>query len=455
MTQTIYYLICGIVTAGILTGIVLMSRPNTARHGNGISALCSLVAVLASMWYFNILDNVTLWVCVALGSALGIWGTYKVKTIQMPQAVALLNGLGGASSMLTAMVLIMEGEPKTTFSLVTAGIALFVGAVTLFGSLVAAGKLHKWLPQRPVVLPHHQFYALLSLFLSIAFMILLPFMSSAWWGIFVCSLAFSVIFTIRVGGADMPITISLLNSLSGVAGGIAGITIGNPLLTAAGGIVGASGLILTQIMCKAMNRKLADILFTQKRSVNMATSVKNPEPVSNKGSRAPMDLTLRGANNIIIIPGYGMALAQAQEKVKELSHCLEEKGATVRFAIHPVAGRMPGHMNVLLCEVDIPYDQLYELEAINDDFASCDAVVVVGANDVLNPAANTAEGTPIYGMPVFNAMAAPKIVICNYDTKPGYAGVENPLYQGLPHVRLLLGDAKDSLDILLQELKEN
>ena len=312
------------------------------------------------------------------------------------------------------------------------------------------------------------------------------------WMLFVCTVAsglFGVVFAVRVGGADMPITISLLNSFSGVAAGIAGLAIADPLLVAIGGIVGASGLLLTQIMCRAMNRSLSDILLG-KTSASVrhygvpqtvsavpgapaalgfsggSTGFDIPDtleahglsdtPEASETPETPAAPTpaalLREAKRVIIVPGYGMALAQAQGLVKALADKLEAAGAEVQYAIHPVAGRMPGHMNVLLAEVDVPYDQLYEMDDINDAFALCDVCVVVGANDVVNPAANTAEGTPIYGMPVLDVENARHLILCNYDTKPGYAGVDNPLYTRESGVTLLLGDAKETLRGLLEAL---
>lgn len=261
----------------------------------------------------------------------------------------------------------------------------------------------------------------------------------------------------------MPITISLLNSFSGVAGAIAGMAIGDILLVAIGGIVGASGLLLTQIMCRAMNRHLMDILLG-KTSAGAAPSAEDtvekptdPEPAAESVQAGQPDSSpaalLKSARRVVIIPGYGMALAQAQHLVKQLSDRLETNGAEVKFAIHPVAGRMPGHMNVLLCEADVPYDKLYEMDAINPEFGETDVAIIIGANDVVNPAAREAEGTPIYGMPVLNADQAKHIIICNYDLKPGYAGVENPLYSRKEGVTLLLGDAGETLRGMLESIQ--
>ena len=274
------------------------------------------------------------------------------------------------------------------------------------------------------------------------------------------SLIFGIVFAIRVGGADMPITISLLNSTSGVAAAIAGMATRDILTVSVGGIVGASGLLLTQIMCRAMNRSLSNILFSKGTKVaspavaTKAETVAGATKIETKTESSGDDITswIKEAKNIIIVPGYGMAVSQAQSRVKMLADKLEALGKNVRFAIHPVAGRMPGHMNVLLCEVDIPYEKLYEMEAINGDFEKTDLVIIIGASDVVNPAANTAEGTPIYGMPVLEADKGRHIIICNFDLKPGYAGVPNPLYEMKDKVHLLLGDAKDSIDTLLSKL---
>ena len=467
MSNLAYYIVCAVLVAGVLGGIAMMSRVKTAVAGNALSAACTAAAIFVTLYKYHLLTQAGLWVCLALGLAVGIVGAYRVKMIQMPQAVALLNGFGGAASALVAAVSLMEGLTGI-FSLVTAGLALAVGMITLTGSLIAAGKLQKLISQRPVVWKGHSAIVGLSIVLTAVTVALAAVPTVPVWLSLVLCLCFSgffgVAFAIRVGGADMPITISLLNSLSGVAGAIAGMAIGDPLLVAIGGVVGASGLLLTQIMCRAMNRHLGDILLgktsapTKREKAEPAAVVKEAQAaLSGQAAcekESPAEI-LRQAKNVIIVPGYGMALAQAQQTVKQLADRLEARGAQVRFAIHPVAGRMPGHMNVLLCEADVPYEQLYEMDAINDGFKACDAVLVIGANDVVNPAANTAEGTPIYGMPVLNVADAKHVIICNYDLKPGYAGVENPLYHKKEGVSLLLGDAKDTLQALCNELNAN
>ena len=473
MTETLFFILCGVLTLGILIGIAMMSKVKTAVVGNLLSACCMGGAVVLTLFHCEIFsdtaDLILLLVCMAVSLILSLIWASRIKMIQMPQIVALFNGFGGAASALVAIVTLLDEGNKTagnqTFSMITGALALAIGMITLTGSLVAAGKLSKKLPQRPVVWKAHQVITTISLLATLALILVqgLVKMSDPV-SIVICIVLalvagfFGFAFAIRVGGADMPITISLLNSLSGVAGSIAGMAVNDPLLVAVGGIVGASGLLLTQIMCKAMNRSLIDILLGKTSAhakapaaaANKAPAAAPAKP-AEKAEQDPVEV-LRNAKNVIIVPGYGMALAQAQHQVKQLADKLESNGANVRFAIHPVAGRMPGHMNVLLCEADVPYEKLYEMEAINPEFKDCDVAIVIGANDVLNPAARSAEGTPIYGMPVLSVDQAKHVIICNYDLKPGYAGVDNPLYSKKEGVSLMLGDAKQTLQTLLNGL---
>ena len=492
----------------VLLGISMMSRVKTSVAGNLLSAVALLVGVAATLVFNNIVSAWTVWVAIIIGALVGSILARRVQMIQMPQTVALFNGLGGGASalvgMLTAWGVGFSQEQLATidansywpFVHVTATLAVAVGTMTLVGSLVAAGKLHRLLPQQPIVWPMHSLSTLLFLLLTAAFVL-----TSIWappavmplclLGTLVSAAFFGAYFSVRVGGADMPITISLLNSLSGVAGAIAGMAISDVFLVAVGGIVGASGLLLTQIMCRAMNRSLLSILtggsqqkITSQQTINEALVkrvmdlekriseleeiVKNLESrvqsltkqvdaaelqPAEKEAQPTAAAVLSKAKDVIIVPGYGMALAQAQHQVRQLADKLQSRGARVRYAIHPVAGRMPGHMNVLLAEADVDYEQLFEMDAINNDFAKADAVIVIGANDVMNPAARQAEGTPIYGMPVLNVDQAPEVIICNYDLKPGYAGVENPLYSRKKGVYLELGDAKESLTRLLASIE--
>ena len=471
MSNVLYYVISAVLSLGVLLGISMMSRVKSARLGNALSALCMLLAILVVFFKYGIVSNTIVWLGLGVGFVVGVYLTIKVDMISMPQTVALLNGLGGAASAVVGVLTLIStsGIGEGRFVGVTSAIAVVVGAVTFSGSLIAAGKLHRVLKQQPVVLPLHQVWTGLCLIISLAFIAFFAFAPSyivaehfveaSVIGSLI-SLIFGVVFAIRVGGADMPITISLLNSTSGVAASIAGMATGDILTVSVGGIVGASGLLLTQIMCRAMNRSLSNILFSKgaKPLSQASAKVENVAKATEAKAESNGDdiaSWLKDAKNVIIVPGYGMAVSQAQSRVKMLADKLESMGKNVRFAIHPVAGRMPGHMNVLLCEVDIPYEKLYEMEAINGDFEKTDLVIIIGASDVVNPAANTAEGTPIYGMPVLEADKGKHIIICNFDLKPGYAGVPNPLYEMKEKVHLLLGDAKDSIDTLLSKLSDS
>ena len=503
---TIQIIISVLLSIAVLAGISMMSKVQTAVRGNLLSALAMLIGVVATLWFSGVVNAWTIYPSILVGALIGGTMARRAQMIQMPQLVALFNGLGGGASalvgILSATSLGFSSEQIAAimdhhympFVHFTSMLAIAVGIITLVGSLVAAGKLHRLLNQRPVVLPSHSLFTMLWLLFTIGFVIMgtvttgsmvLPIL-----GCVLSAALFGVFFSIRVGGAEMPITISLLNSLSGVAGAIAGMAVSDIFLVAVGGIVGASGLLLTQIMCRAMNRSLMSILTgstrkpavvkqpvitdnaneqlvkrvmdLEKKIKELEEIVKNLEgrvqtlsaqldeaeqqkPAAQQEAKDPVAEALMEAKNVIIVPGYGMALAQAQHQVKQLADKLTANGARVRYAIHPVAGRMPGHMNVLLAEADVSYEDLYEMEAINDDFGQCDLAIVIGANDVLNPAARHAEGTPIYGMPVLNVDQAPQVIICNYDLKPGYAGVENPLYTRERGVHLLLGDAKETL----------
>ena len=492
-------ILSAILAVLVLAGISMMSKVKTAVAGNLLSALAMLCGIVATLFFAGVVSVWTIYVSILIGALIGSLLAARVKMIQMPQTVALFNGLGGGAS---ALVGLLSVHGDSAFVRFTALLAVAVGMVTLVGSLVAAGKLHRVLPQKPVVWKGHSLCTLLFLALTLGFVVAGIFAHGAGLtvclvGAFVAASLFGLWFSLRVGGADMPITISLLNSLSGVAGAIAGMAIGDVFLVAVGGIVGASGLLLTQIMCRAMNRKLMSILTggtvtpaaqtpvleenaeLVERIMDLEKKIKEleamvadlearvkaldgqlnaapapapaeaPAPVEEASTAASV---LSKAKDVIIVPGYGMALAQAQHQVRQLADKLESRGARVRFAIHPVAGRMPGHMNVLLAEADVDYEKLYEMDAINDDFKDTDAVVVIGANDVLNPAARNAVGTPIYGMPVLNVDEAPEVIVCNFDLKPGYAGVENPIYHREKGVYLELGDAKETLIRLMAEM---
>ena len=468
MSTLLYNVIAAVLALAILYGLNLMSNVKTAVRGNILSAAAMACAILITMYKDNSLGSPTLWVAIALGTAFGLFLSNKVKMIQMPQLVAFLHGFGGGAAALVGLIMLTDVGTPSAFHRIDACLALCSGMTTIAGSFVAAGKLHQLLPQRPIVLSNHS--RIINILLGIMLVALCIYNIAPtflpWFFIFVMfatGALFGIVFTIRVGGADMPITISLLNSMGGISCAIAGFAVSDPLLIAVGGIVGSAGLMLTRVMCKAMNRKLMPILLGQssvagKSGVRAAAAAKAPafqapraaQPVQAAAQKdAEIAKLLTTAKNVIIVPGYGMALAQAQHKVKQLADALEARGAKVNYAIHPVAGRMPGHMNVLLAEANVDYEHLLEMDTVNPMFADADLVVIVGANDVVNPAANTAEGTPIYGMPILEADKAKAVIICNYDEKPGYAGVDNPLYTK-PGVIMMLGDAAQTVGNLVK-----
>lgn len=456
---TEYYIIASILSLLVLLGIYLMSRVKTARLGNLLSGLAILLGVVLTMIKYDLLDLWQIYIFIGIGAIIGLFLAYKVKMIEMPQMIALLNALGGlASAIVGGYALFSIGSDGSAFSMVAANIAVQIGVYTFVGSMVASLKLHRVISQKQITLPKHT-VILMTILLLMVVMVILPQLVAIntlyiVMILIVLSGTFGLLFSIKIGGADMPIAIALLNSFSGIAGAISGLAINDLLLVSIGGIVGASGLLLTQIMCKAMNRKLFEILLGGKKTKTVSdvkeTTIKETEEPTLKDD--PIQV-IKEAKNIIIVPGYGMAIAQAQHLVMSLSVHLKEAGAKVRFAVHPVAGRMPGHMNVLLAEAGVDYDDIYDIDDINEFFIDTDLVIVVGANDVLNPAARTEEGTPIYGMPILDVDKAKHIFIFNYDTKPGYSGVDNPLYKRNAGITLFLGNAKETLDVFLKEIK--
>jgi len=461
LSSTNYYIVSGILVALVLLGIHLMSKVKFARLGNIISGFAVLGAIINTLIYYDIIDIWALYIYMTIGALIGTILALKIKMISMPQMIAILNGLGGLASMIVSGFAVKDTNALLDiFPYITAYLGFFIGLVTFVGSIIAGLKLQRVLPQKPIHFNGYQVILTITLAVFAASLFVPLFSYVNPWiilgaGLIIGTL-FSIVFTMKIGGADMPIVISLLNSFSGVAGALSGLAILDPLLVSVGAVVGASGLLLTQIMCKAMNRSLLDILLG-KTSMNSSSQPKeiveyiNEEAII-KNTRNPIDI-LKEAKSVIIVPGYGMAIAQAQALVKELQDYFTSNGASVKYAIHPVAGRMPGHMNVLLAEVDVDYDLLFEMDDINDDFKTTDAVLVIGANDVLNPTARTNPDTPIYGMPILNVDESKDIFIFNYDLNPGYSGVQNPIYNRKSGLHLFLGNAKDTLDKLMKELK--
>ena len=461
LPEWVDYIVSGVLILVVLIGISLMSKVKTAKLGNRLSALAMLLAIIVTLInakIFTINNYWIIFITIILGTVLGFLWTYRIKMIQMPALVAVLNGVGGAASAIVGgFALFGIGAGTDTFSVITSMLALIIGVITFWGSLVAGGKLSNVISSKPTVLPLHKIITALLIILMLALIVdsvvgIIPNQLILLIVTVVISSLFGIVFTIRVGGADMPITISLLNSLSGVAGAIAGLATKNLLLVSIGGIIGASGLLLTQVMCKAMNRSLLDILLGKTTTGKKAEFVEEAKESQEAIEEIDPVAVLKDAKDVIIVPGYGMAIAQAQHLVKQLADKLIEQGATVKYAVHPVAGRMPGHMNVLLSEANVDYEDLYEMEDINSQFKDADVTIVIGANDVLNPAARNAQGTPIYGMPILNVDQCKNIIIFNYDLKPGYAGVNNPIYSRKQGVSLNLGNAADTLAEILKKI---
>lgn len=472
MSAISYEIVELVCIVGIVSGIRLMNSPRTARTGNLLGAACMLIAIITTMIGNEIVSLNILGIPLVLGAVIGCLLAVYVTMTRIPQLVALLNGSGGAASAIVAFVVLAGSSAAISGIARLAGaIALVVGSVTFGGSLVAAAKLDGKMTPLPIILRGHFILNLLTLIGTVILIPLVTISSSNTVTmllvlLILISSIFGILFSIRVGGADMPIAISLLNSLSGIAAATVGLATLNLLLVAVGAIVGAAGIVLTQIMCRAMNSSILDVL-RGKTALSTATQVSlgsaggdsfqqtsRSTPTAEDISAALAEATaiIGAAKKMIIVPGYGMALAGAQVQVKQLLAILEARGKQVKFAIHPVAGRMPGHMNVLLAEVEVPYDKLYPIEDINPEFKETDVALVVGANDVVNPAARTAEGTPIYGMPILSVDEADYVIICNKDTCPGYAGVNNPLYLPRQNTILLLGDAAENLCNLLEKL---
>ena len=438
-----------VAAALFIFGLKQLSSPGTARRGNMISSLGMLIAIVAALLDQGIVDYKWIAIGFVAGGAIGAAAARLVQMTAMPEMVALFNGFGGLASLLVGWAALSPGA--SSFTLVTIVLSILIGGVTFTGSLVAYGKLSETLGSGSVLFRGQQIVnslIVLGILLSAVMFCIEP-ASSHWLFIVIgLSLVFGVMAVIPIGGADMPVVISLLNSYSGLAACAAGFAVDNNILIVAGSLVGASGIILTQIMCKAMNRSLANVLFSGFGSGKVESAVVEGEikPISVEDAY----YVLEAATNVAIIPGYGMAVAQAQHVVKELMELLEQNGAEVNFGIHPVAGRMPGHMNVLLAEADVPYDQLLEMDDINPRMENVDVAIVIGANDVVNPAAREVETSPIYGMPVINVDSARTVFVLKRSMASGFAGIENPLFYK-DNTRMLFGDAKESITGLIRE----
>lgn len=455
-----------LAAALFIFGLKMLGSVKTARRGNMVSALGMLVAAVATLYHLTETSPISLiWIAVSLliGTGIGMFLAVRVPMTGMPQMVALLNGFGGIASLLVAVgnqAKRSGDDPLGGYQLAAVGLAVLIGGATFTGSLVAFGKLQglRITPGRPVQFVGQKALIMLLLAGSILLAGLLAAGTVSAWSvvaIIVVSLALGVLLVIGIGGADMPVVISLLNSYSGLAASMAGFVLNNNALIITGALVGASGIILTNIMCKAMNRSLLNVLFggVGGGSGAGATASGKAQGTAREMTAGDVAIQLDAASLVIVVPGYGMAVAQAQHAVKELAGDLEDRGINVKYAIHPVAGRMPGHMNVLLAEAGVDYNQLCDLETINPEFEQASVALVIGANDVTNPAARHAEDSPIYGMPILDVDKARSVVVIKRSLNPGFAGVENELYFK-PNCGMLFGDAKSAVNTLVSELKE-
>jgi len=452
----------GYLLAAVLfvLGLKRLGRTDTARAGNRLSGIGMLVAVLVTLADRAIVSYTVIAAGMVVGTALGLWMARAVKMTAMPQMVALLNGLGGAASLLVSGAELLRAAALRERLAVPTGVAIqlgtLIGAVTLTGSVVAFAKLQELMTGRPVTYRGQQvvngliFAAILAVGVwQVATPDPLPLV---FWIGTALALVLGVGLVLPIGGADMPVVISLLNSYSGIAAAMTGFVINNTVLIISGALVGSSGIILSQLMCRAMNRSLTNVLFGAFGAAPTA-SARTAEGLTAKPITAEdAALQLAYAGRVIIVPGYGMAVAQSQHQVRELADLIEKRGGEVKFAIHPVAGRMPGHMNVLLAEANVPYDRLYDMEEINDQFAGADVALVIGANDVVNPAAKTDKSSPIYGMPVLNVDQARNVIVMKRGMSAGFAGIENELFYA-DNTRMLFGDAKKMLTQLVTEVK--
>ena len=467
------YLVAAVL---FIVGLKRLQRPDTARQGNAISGVGMLLAIVVTLLDRAVLSYGVILAGLAVGAAVGLWMARAVKMTSMPQMVALLNGFGGGSSLVVGIAEhlrehraregFVERLGEATGLAVATGpdagtvlatqLGIFVGAVTLTGSVIAWAKLQEVLSGKPIAFGGQK---IVNAAIAVAAIALVAWLVAgdaplwAMWLLALLALVLGLTLVLPIGGADMPVVISLLNSYSGIAAAMTGFAIGNHVLVITGALVGSSGIILTQIMCRAMNRSLANVLFGA-FGATTAASGKTAAGLTVRSIEAEdAAMQLAYAQRVIVVPGYGMAVAQSQHQVRELADLIEKRGGEVKYAIHPVAGRMPGHMNVLLAEANVSYDKLRDMEEINDEFAQADVALVIGANDVVNPAARNDPSSPIFGMPILNVDQARSVIVMKRSMNPGFAGIENELFYA-PRTSMLFGDAKASLTKLVQEIKQ-
>lgn len=440
-----------ISSALFVFGLRDMTHPNTSRRGTGLAALAMFLAVVGTLLHQDIVDYRWIVLGLAIGTIIGIPMGLKIPMTKMPERIALSHAFGGLAFALVGVVeYSRHAGALTAFKMGTIGFEVLFGAVTFTGSLMAFGKLQEILPGRPMTFPRQNIITIGSIVVAISlivFLIFFPTSTGLFYFLLALSLVLGVLIVLPIGGADMPVVICLLNSYAGLAASATGFALDNMVLIICGALDGGSGFVLALLMCKAMNRSFSNVLFGafgQIISAPDATATTAGKPTVRSGTPEEVAKIFKAAKSVIVIPGYGMAVAQAQHTVRELATILEKNGATVKYAIHPVAGRMPGHMNVLLAEADIPYDQLIDMDDINPEFAHTDVSLVIGANDVVNPAAKTDTASPIYGMPILDVESSKLVVVLKRSMNPGFAGIDNALFIQ-PNTMMVFGDAKQTL----------
>jgi NAD(P) transhydrogenase subunit beta len=460
------YLLAAIL---FIVGLKGLSHPRSAVRGNILGALGMLVAVVTVLLAEEILNPNLIIIGIAAGTALGAIMALKIRMTAMPQLVGLFNGFGGIASVLVAAAVLFQALNRVSGGaasgvelgiqeLIATAASALIGGVTFFGSMIAFGKLQGVVTEKPVRYPGDQFMKVLTGAASIAMLVLIvlePQRVEYFWALAGIASLLGILLVMPIGGADMPIVVALLNSYSGIAAAATGFILNNSVLIIAGSLVGASGIILTMIMCKAMNRSLANVLFGGLGAPVADTTGGDDIYAGRVKSTSPEEVAmiLHTAQSVVFVPGYGMAVARAQTPVRVLTEMMEAAGIRVSFGIHPVAGRMPGHMNVLLAEENISYDKLKEMDQINPEFGNTDVVIVLGANDVVNPLARESAGSPISGMPILDVDKARTVVVIKRSLSPGFAGIPNPLFAA-DNTLMLFGDGKDAMDQLVTAFKD-
>jgi proton-translocating NAD(P)+ transhydrogenase subunit beta len=443
-----------VAVVGFILAIKWLSSPTTARHGVLAGEIAAALAVGATLYNPDLVQYKWIVIGLIIGAAIGI-PLGMVKMTAVPQRTAVSHAFGALSAAIIGIAEYYVGVPRVTrFEMGEIGLEVIIGSLTFTGSLIAAGKLQEILPQRPITYKGQNIVSLSVLAGALALaaaLVVNPNYPYLFPVMVVVALVFGILLVTPIGGADMPTVISLLNSYAGFSAALLGFVLNSKVLVVAGALDGSSGFILSVIMCKAMNRSFTNVMFGAFGQVQTSSGTVQEDRVVRSASPEEAAQILEAANKVVIVPGYGMAVAQAQHKVRELYDSLTKRGIDVRFAIHPVAGRMPGHMNVLLAEADIPYDKLVEMEDINGDFPQTDVALVIGANDVTNPAARTDKSSPIYGMPILDVDKAHTVMVIKRSMNPGFAGIDNPLYY-MDHTLMLFGDAKGFVNNIVREL---